>query len=315
MRIAFLCPYFGKFPNHIQLWLNSCGKNESATFYIFTDDRTSLMYPDNVIVKYMDIEEMRKEWQKKFDFKISLEGAYKIGDYKPAFGYLFEELIEGYDAWGHLDVPDEIIGNIGTFINNTSLDDVEKLMARGHMTIYRNTKEVNRRFMENSGQNFNYKDIFASKDFYNFEETGKGSINWIYKINNYPYDLKNDFVADLSGMYYDFRRSNVGDDFSYYRSSKLPSVYSWENGRVYGYFLTKNGIKKIEYLYVHFKRRKMTLDVSVEESKYLITQTGFKPFQEVDSRYIKMHSKKNIFYNVYWQEKWKGLKRRLNKWV
>ena len=52
MKTAFLCPYFGKFPKHIQLWLNSCGTNKDTTFFIFTDDKQQLDYPDNFVVNY-----------------------------------------------------------------------------------------------------------------------------------------------------------------------------------------------------------------------------------------------------------------------
>ena len=37
--------------------------------------------------------EIREKIQSKFDFKISLEEPYKLCDYKPAYGYIFEEFI------------------------------------------------------------------------------------------------------------------------------------------------------------------------------------------------------------------------------
>ena len=80
-------------------------------------------------------------------------------------------------------------------------------MARGLMTIFRNTPEVNRRFMADTGEDFDYKDIFSSDHFYNFEEIAKGSINWVYRKNNWPVNLLDDAVADVSGLFFDFRRS------------------------------------------------------------------------------------------------------------
>ena len=173
MKTAFLCPYFGKFPKHIQLWLNSCGTNKDTTFFIFTDDKQQLDYPDNFVVNYTTFEELKADFQKKFDFEICLPGIYKLGDYKPLYGYLFEELIKDYDAWGYLDVPDEICGKVSDFVNEEAFSKSDKLMARGHMTIFRNTPEVNRRFMADTGENFDYKDIFSSDHFYNFEEIAK----------------------------------------------------------------------------------------------------------------------------------------------
>ena len=83
MKTAFLCPYFGKFPKHIQLWLNSCGTNKDTTFFIFTDDKQQLDYPDNFVVNYTTLEELKADFQKKFDFEICLPGIYKLGDHNP----------------------------------------------------------------------------------------------------------------------------------------------------------------------------------------------------------------------------------------
>ena len=223
MKTAFLCPYFGKFPKHIQLWLNSCGTNKDTTFFIFTDDKQQLDYPDNFVVNYTTLEELKADFQKKFDFEICLPGIYKLGDYKPLYGYLFEELIKDYDAWGYLDVPDEICGKVSDFVNEEAFSKSDKLMARGHMTIFRNTPEVNRRFMADTGEDFDYKDIFSSDHFYNFEEIAKGSINWVYRKNNWPVNLLDDAVADVSGLFFDFRRSCVSEKLEYYRPSKAPS--------------------------------------------------------------------------------------------
>lgn len=313
MKTAFLCPYFGKFPNHIQLWFNSCSTNLDTTFFIFTDDQRQFNYPSNFVVQYTTLENLRDEFQKKFDFPISLPGVYKLGDYKPLYGYLFEDLIRDYDAWGYLDVPDEICGKVSDFVNEKAFLAADKLMARGHMTIFKNTPEINRRFMADSGEEFNYKDIFTSDYFYNFEEIAKGSINCIYKNNNWPFDLLNDAVADVSGLYYDFRRSCVSDDFRYYRPSKVPSIYARENERIYGYFLENKKVVKREYLYVHFKRRKMEINVPLNTDKYLIVPFGFEPYQEVTPKVIKKYAKKKLFYKGHMDEVKKSILRRLKK--
>ena len=180
---------------------------------------------------------MKADFQKKFDFEICLPGIYKLGDYKPLYGYLFEELIKDYDAWGYLDVPDEICGKVSDFVNEEAFSKSDKLMARGHMTIFRNTPEVNRRFMADTGEDFDYKDIFSSDHFYNFEEIAKGSINWVYRKNNWPVNLLDDAVADVSGLFFDFRRSCVSEKLEYYRPSKAPSIYAREDRKIFGYFL------------------------------------------------------------------------------
>ena len=256
---------------------------------------------------------MKADFQKKFDFEICLPGIYKLGDYKPLYGYLFEELIKDYDAWGYLDVPDEICGKVSDFVNEEAFSKSDKLMARGHMTIFRNTPEVNRRFMADTGEDFDYKDIFSSDHFYNFEEIAKGSINWVYRKNNWPVNLLDDAVADVSGLFFDFRRSCVSEKLEYYRPSKAPSIYAREDGKIYGYFLEKGKVVKREYLYVHFKRRKMDINVPLESDKYLIVPTGFEPYQNVTPNIIKQYAKKKLFYNVFGEEVKKSISRKLGK--
>ena len=167
--------------------------------------------------------------------------------------------------------------------------------------------------LTDTGEDFDYKDIFSSDHFYNFEEIAKGSINWVYRKNNWPVNLLDDAVADVSGLFFDFRRSCVSEKLEYYRPSKAPSIYAREDGKIYGYFLEKGKVVKREYLYVHFKRRKMDINVPLESDKYLIVPTGFEPYQNVTPNIIKQYAKKKLFYNVFGEEVKKSISRKLGK--
>ena len=110
-KIVFIVPYFGKFNNYFQLYLDSCGKNKKIDWLIYTDDKTKYNFPDNVKVKYISFKEIKEKIQHKFPYKVSLERAYKLCDFRPLYGYIFEEDIQDYDYWGHCDT-DMIWGNI-----------------------------------------------------------------------------------------------------------------------------------------------------------------------------------------------------------
>lgn len=73
MKTAFLCPYFGTFPKHMQLWINSCGTNYDTTFYLFTDDRQNLNYPDNFIVKYTTLEELKDFFNQNLILRLAFQ--------------------------------------------------------------------------------------------------------------------------------------------------------------------------------------------------------------------------------------------------
>ena len=110
-RIAFIVPYFGRFPNYFQLWLISCKNNPTVDWYVLTNDQTTFDYPKNVHVIHESFEGMRGRVQSFFDFKLAIEDPYKLCDFKPAYGEIFAQYLRNYDFWGCCDI-DAIFGDI-----------------------------------------------------------------------------------------------------------------------------------------------------------------------------------------------------------
>ncbi|MDF4015986.1 hypothetical protein QSU93_00580 [Limosilactobacillus fermentum] len=300
-KIAFLCPYFGKLPDHIQLWLNSCEMNPDDFFFLITDDETSeLKIPKNVRVIKQTFSEFSKKVQSKFDFTISLNSIKKIGDFKPALGYIYEDLIKDFMAWGNVDVADEIYGNINKFISDDLIKKYDKIMLLGHMSVYKNTKENNRRFMSDSNADFNYKDVYSSSQFFNFEEVATGSIARIYRFNDYKMKQLEESFADISCLNYRFKREYCKKNFrfAYTDDSKYKSIYAWENGKTFGYFLKQGKIIRKEFAYVHFKRRKMSIEVPLDSSKYLIVPNSFIPYSKVTVAMLNDFGKDKLSYTA-----------------
>lgn len=168
-KIALVLPYFGRFNNYFQLFLNSCKCNPEIDFLIYTDDETSYDYPKNVILRRMFFEDFKKIIQNNFDFPISLTTPYKLCDFKPTYGEVLKHELAGYDFWGHCDC-DLIWGKITDFISDTLLESYDKLFSRGHLTIYRNSPEVNSLYRQQTI--FDYKAILSSTKSYAFDEWG-----------------------------------------------------------------------------------------------------------------------------------------------
>lgn len=124
--ICLVVLYFGKLPNYFNLWLTSCKYNKTINFLLFIDDETKYDYPDNVKVIYTTFENIKNQIQSKFDFNISLKKPYKLCDYKPAYGYIFNEYLEKYDLWGHCDL-DVIFGNLRKFLSEEILMQNDKI--------------------------------------------------------------------------------------------------------------------------------------------------------------------------------------------
>ncbi len=125
-KICLVIPYFGDFPNYFDLWLNSCEHNPEINFLIFTDNKEKYVYPSNVKVVNITFQELKEKIQSKFDFKICLSRPYKLCDYRPAYGYIFEEYLKDFDFWGHCDL-DVIFGNLKQFLTKDILNNYEKI--------------------------------------------------------------------------------------------------------------------------------------------------------------------------------------------
>ena len=159
--VALILTYAGKFPNYFPLWLKSAGANPDFTFMIFTDaDASGLKIPDNIQIHYMTIEEIRQRASKHLGFEAVITKLYKLCEYKPLYGLIFEDYLAGYDFWGHVD-PDIVWGNIENFVTDSLLDEYNRLFRLGHFELYRNTDEINHFILhELPGWNISYKDAY-----------------------------------------------------------------------------------------------------------------------------------------------------------
>ncbi len=170
--IAIIICYFGKFPWYFLYFLHSCSYNPDITFFIITDNGISqYKKPKNVIFIIKTLLEIKTIAKDKLGFKISIDTPYKLCDFKPAYAYLFPELIEGYGFWGYTDI-DLIFGNIRAFITDDILNAYELISVRhdfltGYFQVFKNNEKMNTLFMKSK----DYKKVFSSKENFCFDET------------------------------------------------------------------------------------------------------------------------------------------------
>lgn len=67
--------------------------------------------PYNVEVIYKTLEELKDLFEKKLSIRIENLQPYKLCDFRPSYGLVFEEYLESYDYWGFCDI-DLIWGNL-----------------------------------------------------------------------------------------------------------------------------------------------------------------------------------------------------------
>lgn len=312
--IAIFILYFGKFPAYFDTFLESAAKNITVDFYIYTDQNIEIQSKyTNIFVVNCSFLELKNNIQEKMGFKINLDRPYKLCDYKPAYGYIFEDKIKPYDFWGHCDI-DLILGDIRKFVTNDVLCQFDRIYEFGHLSLYRNDIKVNRAFMEEGGMN--YKDVYSSPIISVFDE-----IQGIQKkldINGYATYKKLDFI-DITPRYYQFKRTinGISDRINDSYNEKLQLFY-YKNGKIYRSAIKNKKIITEEYIYLHFQKRNLYFEREYDNipDYYLITCQGFIPCKEdfvISKSLIKEYNGRNIIleliykfrFNIYiWKRRW-----------
>ena len=98
--IAYIIPYFGKLPKNFPLWLLGCKCNPTVNWIILTDDKTIYDYPLNVRVIYTSYQNVVNRIKSHFNFEVLIDRPWRLSLFKPAYGEIFAEELQGYDFWG-----------------------------------------------------------------------------------------------------------------------------------------------------------------------------------------------------------------------
>lgn len=318
-KCCLIIPYFGKFPNYFELFLKTCQYNANFDWLIFTDDRTSYPYPGNVHVIYMTFSEICERIQSKFDFQINLDHPYKLCDFRPTYGYIFEDYLNDYAFWGECDV-DTLMGDLNHFLPDKFMNEYDKIFCLGHLTIYRNTIGNNRTFMSSYHGFKVYRKFLSSPDSFAFDEEGnEGNINRIFKEGG-----KKVFEKDLS-LNFEIRRthfirtihiegSNINGYSSFKHEKYVDALYLWNNGKIERYYKNNGNLIREEFPYMHLQKRNMKFNEKVLQLNcFKIVPNAFLPL-EVHGSVTKANFskiKKHRFCMHAWNVRWPVYKHRL----
>jgi hypothetical protein len=120
----------------------------------------------------MTLDEFSRLASEKLKLDINVKQVYKICDFKPTYGVIFEDCLIGYDFWGHVDL-DMLFGDIRKFISDYMLERYHLISAFnafvcGHFTLYKNCEEMNTLFNQSAG----FKMILTDGCNHYFDEVG-----------------------------------------------------------------------------------------------------------------------------------------------
>ncbi|WP_114747769.1 DUF6625 family protein [Pleomorphovibrio marinus] len=306
-RISIICTYFGRIPEYFEAFLKSCEYNPSIQWFFFTDDVREFNYPPNFKRVLMDFETLTQKIDEVCGFKTALTRPYKLTDFKPVYGLVFSDYIKDADFWGFCDI-DLVFGDIRGFLSTEILKDHDKILDRGHLTLFKNKIEINTLFRQPIRNKLVYKTAFTNSSHLYFDEWGKGdvSLNRIFEYYNNPVYLANIF-HDLNPTKYSFKPFNTNPS----ENLNKHNCYIWKNGHLY---FTKNGsmtgIKEV--LYVHFQKRKIKINGDLGDN-FVIVPNEILP-GEPPANLKKYTDPKNQFLRRdFWEFYARGLKRKTKK--
>lgn len=169
-KILVLICYYGHFPWYFSYFLHSCNFNPTIDFLIFSDIKADFELPENLKIVNKSIGDIKELLWKRIGVVANIDHPYKLCDFKPSYGLIFEDYIKRYDFWGQSDL-DIIYGNIRWFMTDELLDSYDFISVRhdyttGCFALYRNNPQMNSIFMRSR----DYKKVFSSPDHFCFDE-------------------------------------------------------------------------------------------------------------------------------------------------
>ncbi|WP_299199334.1 DUF6625 family protein [uncultured Amphritea sp.] len=168
-KIALLSPYYGSLPDCFPFYVKSLANNPNIHVYMFTDCSYEGDVPENLHFIKSNIQHFKRLVKDKLDVDAIINKGYKLCDFRPAFGVIFEDYIIGYDYWAMGDI-DVIYGQLlDNFPENWRSFDVVSMVPEwlsGSLCIFRNVENINKLYMSSSS----WETVFSSEKHYAFDE-------------------------------------------------------------------------------------------------------------------------------------------------
>lgn len=188
-KVAQIIPYFGKWPEWINLYLYSCSRNQMIDFYIYTDCETPDYMPISnnikiIPISFIDYKALVTKRLRKYGGSFNTNQKYKLTDLKPFIGLIHEKELQDYDWWGFGDL-DLVYGDMSILINEKNLRQYNLITTHnyhiaGHCTFMRNNEYYRTLCLKIA----DWQDRLTEDKHYGFDEAEWS--NLVYKNIRYP---------------------------------------------------------------------------------------------------------------------------------
>lgn len=302
MKIILFVPYFGKLPQYFPAFAYSCyhliGHIE---IQIFTDDNAISGYdlPQNIHFEVCSFEDMKALVKKKCGTE--LYSPYKLCDYKPCYGHLFEQYTKGFEFWGYCDI-DLMFGDLIGFLKKIDYRNYDRIGTYGHLTLYKNTER----------NKYLYKSISHKLSKFN-------TFNYVAGTS-YPCnfdELGMNLICKMSGIAFYEYIPNLNTSFGYkslhtWKYRDQYQLWCWTEGRVLSYHYDNNKVlQSQDAVYLHFMMFNLPIVNKLGSFIYICSEGIFSGDQFQIEKYIQQYGSGDSLNDHY--EKLKEIKKKKYK--
>ncbi|QIK59741.1 hypothetical protein G7050_07805 [Dysgonomonas sp. HDW5A] len=231
-KIALVICWYGQLPWYWKYFVHSMQYNSTIDCILITDEKIEELLPSNIKQVQMSLSEIKTLAECKLGFPVSLDYPYKLCDFKPAYGLLFDELLTEYDFWGHGDL-DVIFGNIRNFITDPILDNNDIISVRrdfltGYFMLFRNNIYINNLFTKSK----DYRKVYESPRSWCFDECNHMHLEIGFNKNSIL-----NIDCDIDSMEHVVQREiesgNIKVFFDFMVVEGTPGNIKWEKGSLF----------------------------------------------------------------------------------
>lgn len=280
-KIALLNVFIGDFPWFFDYFIKSCSYNPTIDFYVFCNKTYDKTIPENVSFVYLTLEQFNVLASSKLGLEVSIKNAYKLCDFKPAYGVIFSEYLAKYDFWGICDI-DVVFGRIREFMTEIVLSEHDVISVRndfptGYFMLFKNERRINHLFTKSK----DYKMIFSSPKHFCFDECNfkHNAVSAGYNILEIPCEIESMHHVLVK------EQNNIRVFWDFLIVEGHPGNLKWDEGQL----IYK---KKYEVLLYHLKFFKS--NVNVRKKRPNVLSKKFK----IHKYHIQSQSV-NIF-KIFW---------------
>lgn len=272
--IVMFVPFYGTVPSYISAFFHTVALQNDFMDVYFISDKLFLSklkeynIPQNVLFIELKWDELCNLINEKTKLR-SPFFPYKLCDYKPAYGHIFDSYTKGYQYWGYMDI-DVLVGDIKGFLERSHYQQYDRIGVYGHFTIYKNNEKF-RFFYREEASNVPYFSTLkhACQTTYpcHVDENGTNII-YTKKYGDRRFLQKN-FALNTS---FECKGCHT------YEGKDLPQILTWENGHTYSYTLRNGQIEQQEGMYIHFIKEKNLKSSNNLSDSFIITPNELIPF-------------------------------------